>query len=135
MNKPVGIFPTGVFYGKQTEKVYTNNMNFFARLIISAATLMLVTYIVPGITVDSFYTALVAALALGLLNAVVRPVLVILTLPITILTLGIFIFIINASLFLFVASFVDGFEVSGLVSALIGSILVSIISGIANKLS
>ncbi|MCF7815411.1 MAG: phage holin family protein [Candidatus Pacebacteria bacterium] len=110
-------------------------MNFFARLIISAATLMLVTYIVPGITVDSFYTALVAALALGLLNAVVRPVLVILTLPITILTLGIFIFIINASLFLFVASFVDGFEVSGLVSALIGSILVSIISGIANKLS
>jgi putative membrane protein len=108
-------------------------MKLIARLLITALSLVLVTYIVPGIHVSGAYAAIVAALFLGLVNAVVRPVLILLTLPVTILTLGIFIFIINASLFLFVASFVDGFEVANFTVALLGSILVSIMSGIANK--
>ncbi len=108
-------------------------MKFIVRLVLTASALMLVTYIVPGIAVDSIYTAIIAAFLLGILNAVIRPILVILTLPITILTLGIFIFVINAGIFMFVASFVDGFHVDGFLSALIGSLLVSIISGIAHR--
>jgi putative membrane protein len=108
-------------------------MKFIARLLITALALILVTYIIPGIVVSGFYPAIIAAFILGIMNAIVRPILVILTLPITILTLGIFIFVINASIFLFVASFVDGFSVSGFVPALLGSILVSIISGIMHK--
>ncbi len=114
--------------------VYTGvTMKLLVRLLITSFALVLATYIVPGIAVDGPYTALIAALVLGILNAVIRPVLVLLTLPVTILTLGLFIFVINASLFLFVASFVDGFSVDGFLPALLGSILVSIISGIANK--
>ena len=109
-------------------------MKFIARLLIVALALVLVTYIVPGIVVSGFYPAVISAFILGILNAIVRPILVILTLPVTILTLGLFIFVINAGLFLFVASFVDGFSVSGFWSALAGSIIVSIISSIANKL-
>lgn len=113
--------------------VYTSSMKLIARLLITALALVLVTYIVPGIHVEGVYSAIIAALFLGLVNAVVRPVLILLTLPVTILTLGIFIFVINAFLFLFVASFVDGFTVASFTSALLGSILVSIMSGIANK--
>ena len=109
-------------------------MRFLARVVITALSLILVTYLLPGITVDSFTTALLVAFVLGLLNAVVRPVLILLTLPITIVTLGLFIFVINAVLFLLVSSFVDGFTVSGFWMALVGSVLVSIFSGIANKL-
>ncbi len=109
-------------------------MKFIARLLITALSLILVTYIVPGIAVTSFVTAIIAAFILGILNAIVRPILVILTLPVTILTLGLFIFVINAGIFLFVASFVDGFHVAGFWSALFGSVLVSIISSIAQKI-
>ena len=108
-------------------------MHFIIRLIVSAFALLLVAHLVPGITITGLYPALIAAFFLGLLNAVIRPILIILTLPITILTLGIFIFIINATLFLFVSSFVDGFYVAGLLPALIGSILVSIVSSIVHK--
>ena len=86
------------------------------------------------ITIDSFYTALIAAIVLGLLNLIARPILVILTLPITLVTLGIFIFVINAGLFLFTASFVDGFTVEGFIPALIGSVLVSIVSAVGNQI-
>ena len=108
-------------------------MKILINLLVTAVTLILVTYIVPGIHIDGFATAFVAALVLGLLNVLVRPILVLLTLPVTILTLGIFIFIINASLFLFVASFVDGFVVESFWSALFGSLLTSIISSLLQK--
>jgi putative membrane protein len=108
-------------------------MQFITRLIISAFALVLIAYILPGITIDGLYPAFIAALILGILNAVVRPVLVILTLPITVVTLGIFIFVINAALFLFVASFVDGFHVDGFLPAFVGSFLVSVVSSIAHK--
>ena len=113
--------------------MYTYGMHFLVRLIVSALALLLVAHIIPGITITGLYPALIAAFFLGLLNAIVRPILIILTLPITVFTLGIFIFVINATLFLFVASFVDGFVVSGLGTALIGSLLVSIISSVVHR--
>ncbi len=107
-------------------------MKIITRFIVSIFALILVTYIVPGIEVTGVYPAIMAALFLGVCNALIRPLLIVLTLPITVLTLGIFILVINAGIFLFVASFVDGFKVDGFVPALLGSILVSIISGVVN---
>jgi putative membrane protein len=78
--------------------------------------------------VESFFTALIAALVLGLVNAVIRPILVILTFPVTLLTLGLFLFVINALLFWLVANIVQGFAVTGFFAALIGSILYSVIT-------
>jgi putative membrane protein len=103
------------------------------RILISALALLIVAYFLPGFTIDGLYTAIIGALILGLLNVLVRPVLIILTLPITLLTLGLFIFVINALLFLFVASFVEGFTVSGFWTAVIASIGVSIISAVGNR--
>lgn len=103
-------------------------LSLLARWIVNAAALMLVAYLYPGVTVDSFVAALLAALALGLVNAVVRPILVLLTLPVTLLTLGLFIFVINALLFWFVAEVVQGFHVSGFGAALLGSILYSVLT-------
>jgi putative membrane protein len=103
------------------------------RIVVTAFALILVAELIPGISIDSVVTALVAAVVLGVLNVLVRPILVILTLPITLLTLGLFIFVINALLFWFVASFLDGFTVSGFWPALAGSIVVSIVSALINK--
>jgi putative membrane protein len=106
---------------------------FLARTAITALTLLLVAEVIPGIEVDSLTTALIAAFVLGILNAIVRPILIFFTLPITILTLGLFIFVINALLFLFVASFVQGFSVSGFWTGLFGSLIVSIVSSAVSK--
>src|ERR1700687_529508 len=103
-------------------------LTLLARWILNAAALLLVAYLYPGVQVESFFAAAMAALLLGLVNAVVRPILVILTLPVTILTLGLFIFVINALLFWFVAEIVRGFTVSGFAAALVGSILYSVIT-------
>ena len=102
--------------------------------LINAVALMAVAYLLPGIAVSSFVTALVAALVLGLVNAVIRPVLILLTLPATILTLGLFIFVINGLLFWFVASFVKGFNVAGFWSAVFGAIVYALISWAASAL-
>ncbi len=96
--------------------------------LINAIALMAVAYLLPGIAVASFLTALVAALVLGLVNAVIRPVLILLTLPATLLTLGLFIFVINGLLFWFVGSFISGFVVSGFWWGVGGAIVYSIVS-------
>jgi putative membrane protein len=103
-------------------------LTLLARWIINAAALLLVAYLYPGVSVESFAAAMIAALVLGLVNAVVRPLLVILTLPVTLLTLGLFLFVINALLFWLVAELVPGFGVSGFGGALLGSILYSLIT-------
>lgn len=108
-------------------------MKFIIRLLLSAGALMLVAYIVPGIHVTSIIPALIAAFLLSIVNALIRPLLIILTFPITILTLGIFIFVINAGLFMFVASFVNGFAVDGFWPALFGSLLMSILTSFLHK--
>lgn len=108
-------------------------MKLISKLLITALALLIAAYFVPGIVIENIYIAMIVAVLLGLLNLIVRPVLVILTLPITIVTLGLFIFIINASIFWFVASFVDGFSVSSFWVALLGSVIVTVISTIGNK--
>ncbi len=100
-------------------------MKLLVRWLLLAAALLLVAYLYPGVSVASFGTAMVAALVLGLLNTVVRPLLVLLTLPVTLLTLGLFLFVINAVMFWFAASVLDGFNVNGFVAALIGSLIYS----------
>ena len=109
-------------------------MKLIVRLLITAIGLLIVSYSVPGIMVESFQVALIAAVLLGLLNLTIRPILRILTLPITFLTFGLSVFVINAGLFLLAASFIQGFSVENLLSALIGSVIVSIISIIGNSL-
>ena len=101
-------------------------MKMLARWGLLAAALLLVAHLYPGVTVRSFGSALVAALVLGLLNALVRPILVLLTLPVTLLTLGLFLFVINAALFYAAASLLDGLHVAGFGAALIGSLIYSL---------
>jgi putative membrane protein len=103
-------------------------LTLIARWILNAAALLLVAYLYPGVHVEGFMPALWAALVLGLVNAVIRPILVILTLPVTVLTLGLFLFVINALLFWAVADIVRGFSVTGFPAALLGSILYSLIT-------
>lgn len=104
------------------------------RWFLAALALLAVAWLYPGVRVDGIAAAAIAALALGLANAVVRPLLVILTLPVTILTLGLFLFVINALLFWAVASVVPGFTVTGFGAALLGSILYSVASLAINAL-
>ena len=103
-------------------------LTLLARWALNAAALLLVGYLYPGVKVDDVIAALIAALVLGLVNAIVRPVLVLLTLPATILTLGLFLFVINAFCFWFVAEAVRGFRVEGALAALVGSVLYSLIT-------
>ena len=96
--------------------------------LINAVALLTVAYLMPSIVVANFTTALVAAVVLGLVNAVIRPILILLTLPATLLTLGLFIFVINGLLFWFVGSYLRGFEVGGFWAGMGGSIVFSIVS-------
>jgi putative membrane protein len=101
-------------------------MKLIVRWLLLAAALLLVAYVYPGVAVKSFGAAMIAAFVLGLLNTVVRPLLVLLTLPVTLLTLGLFLFVINALMFWAAASLLDGFSVNGFGAALIGSLIYSL---------
>ncbi|MES2229742.1 MAG: phage holin family protein [Pseudomonadota bacterium] len=101
-------------------------MKIIVRWLLLAAALLLVAYLYSGVTIRSFGSAMIAAFVLGLLNTLLRPVLVLLTLPVTLLTLGLFLFVINALMFYFAASMLEGFHVAGFGAALIGSLLYSL---------
>jgi putative membrane protein len=103
-------------------------MRLLVAWLINAAALFVLPYLMQSIRVESFTTALIAALVLGLVNTLIRPILVLLTLPVTVLTLGLFILVINGLLFWAVANFVHGFHVAGFWSAIGGAILYSLIS-------
>ena len=109
-------------------------LNLLLVWLINALALLALPYLVPSVQVDGFTTALVAALLLGLVNTLIRPLLVLLTLPVTVLTLGLFVFVINGLLFWFVASFVEGFRVAGFWSAFFGAIVYALISWAASTL-
>ncbi|MCZ4328915.1 phage holin family protein [Castellaniella denitrificans] len=96
--------------------------------ILNAVALLVVAYILPGITVASFGSALIAALVLGLLNTVIKPLLILLTLPLTIVTLGLFLLVLNALVFWFAGSILKGFQVDGFWWAVIGAIVYSLVS-------
>lgn len=110
-------------------------MNILIKILATAATLLLVAYLVPGFAVASFYTALIVAVVLGLVNLIIKPIVVILTLPINILTLGLFTFVINALLLWFVASFIDGFSIDGFIPAFLGALIISIVSWLVGRFS
>lgn len=96
--------------------------------LLNALALLAVTYLLPSIQVSNFGTALIAALALGFINTLVRPILALLTLPITILTLGIFYLVLNGLLFWLASALIPGFQVNGFVAALIGALLYGVIA-------
>lgn len=103
-------------------------MRLLLTWLINAAALFAVPYVMESIHVDSFAAAMVAALILGLVNTLIRPILILLTLPVTVLTLGLFILVINGLMFWAVANFVKGFSVASFSSAIGGALLYSIIS-------
>jgi putative membrane protein len=100
-------------------------MKLLVRWFLLAAALLLVARVYSGVALTGFGAAMIAALVLGLLNTLVRPLLVLLTLPVTLLTLGLFLFVINALMFWAAASLLDGFAVAGFAAALIGSLIYS----------
>ncbi|PJI95600.1 putative membrane protein [Acidovorax sp. 69] len=102
-------------------------MKLLLKWLLSAAALLFVAYIYSGVEVKSFTSALIAAFVIGLFNAVLRPVLVVLTLPVTIVTVGLFLFVINALMFWAAASVLDGFHVTGFGAALLGSLIYSVL--------
>jgi len=100
-------------------------MRLVLKWILSAVALLAVAYVYSGVQVNSFVSALIAAAVIGLLNAVLRPVLVILTLPVSIVTLGLFLFVINALMFWSASGLLNGFHVNGFWAALLGSLIYS----------
>ena len=109
-------------------------MTLILRWVINALALLAVTQLIVGFEVEGLYFALIAALVLGLINAVIRPLLLVLTLPINMLTLGLFTFVINALLIWFASTFLEGFTVSGFLPALLAAIVLWAVSVITNKL-
>ena len=101
-------------------------MKIVVRWVLLAAALLLVAHLYQGVVVQNFGAAMIAALVIGLFNALLRPVLVLLTLPVTLVTLGLFLFVINALMFYFAAGVLAGFHVNGFVAALIGSLIYSL---------
>jgi putative membrane protein len=125
-------------YGQPGEEVligYNSNRtgSGFVRFLIFVLAILLVAHYVPGVVVEGFFSALVTAVVLGLLNLTVRPILFVLTLPIQLVTLGLFTVVINAALLLFVGTILEGFEVANFSTALIASIIISLISWAGNK--
>ena len=100
-------------------------MKLIIKWLLSAAALLAVAYLYSGVQVNSFSAALIAALVIGLFNMILRPVLVVLTLPVTVITLGLFLFVINALMFWSAASMLDGFYVRDFGAALVGSLIYS----------
>lgn len=110
-------------------------INMLIHVVVVALALLLAAYIVPGVVVGSFVVAVVAAIVLGIVNLLVRPVLFILTLPVTILTFGLFSFVLNALMLMLAAYFVNGFRVEGFVPALFASLIVSVAGAVADKIA
>lgn len=108
-------------------------IGFLVRTVITGLGIWLAVYLVPGVSAASTQALVWAAIALGLINAFVRPILVLLTLPFTILTLGLFLLLLNAAMLNLAGWFVDGFEVVGFWSAVFGAIVVSIVSGLCSR--
>jgi putative membrane protein len=109
-------------------------MRFLARLVLNGLAIIVAAWLLPGIQITSSLSALAAGVILGFVNAIVRPVLFFLTLPLTLLTLGLFIFVLNAICFGLTAWLVPGFSVDGFFSAVFGALLVSVVSWILNGL-
>ncbi len=109
-------------------------MNWIIKLLLTGLALIIADYLLDSIHIDGYGTALLAALILGVINTIIRPILVFLTLPITILTLGIFILVINAITFYVTSMFLPGFQIEGFIGAFWGALIVGVISWILNSI-
>ena len=109
-------------------------MRVLINWLITTVAILITAYLLPGVTVRSFVAAVVTALVLGLINAIIRPILVVLTLPLTIVTLGLFIFILNALLVLLTSAIVPGFDVRNFWWALLFSLVFSVVSFILHRI-
>ena len=105
-------------------------MSYIISLLITALAVVITAYILPGVTIKNYGNAIVVAFIMGLVNAVIRPIMVFFTFPITMLTLGLFLFVINACMILLVSAIIPSFKVKGFVSALLFSIILSVINSI-----
>lgn len=110
-------------------------MKFLAQLIISALAVIITSLILPGVHINSPLTGVIVAAVLAVLNAIIKPILVILTIPITVITLGLFLLVINAAIILLASYLVDGFNVQDFWTALFFSIILSLVTSIFNNLS
>jgi putative membrane protein len=108
-------------------------MKLIVKWLLSAVALLAVAHLYSGVVVQTFSAALVAALVIGFLNTVLRPILVVLTLPVTILTLGLFLFVINALMFYWASALLDGFQVRNFGAALIGSLIYTVLGLVINS--
>jgi putative membrane protein len=108
---------------------------FLLHLVLTALALLVVAQLVGGVHVGGFLSAMIAALILGLVNAFVRPVMILLTLPLTIVTLGLFLFVVNALMFWLAAALVPGFQISGFGAALLGSLLFTVLNLLIDRLA
>ncbi|MFW5981033.1 MAG: phage holin family protein [bacterium] len=106
---------------------------FTVSLLLTMVALMSTSVLVPGVYISGFFTVFVSALVFGLINAIIKPIFTILTLPLTIMTFGLFLFVINGLMLLFAASIVPGFYVDGLGSAILGSIVISLINWVVTQ--
>lgn len=113
----------------------STNMHLLLRWLISAAAIFIVPFIVPGVSIENPWNALMAALVIGLINLFIRPILIVLTLPVTVLTLGLFTLVINALLFWLTSTIVEGFVVSGFVAAFLGALAYWLIAWAGNLLT
>ena len=109
-------------------------MNYIFKILLTAVAVLVLAYILPGVEVDNYSTAIWVAFVLGLLFSILKPILVVLTLPVTIITLGLFLFVINAALILLANNWISGFSVSGFWTALLFSILLSFFESFLYKI-
>jgi len=122
------------YSGDKKSRAFRGIIMFLFRLLINVVAILIISYLFPGlISVDGFLSALVAAFLLGIVNVILRPILIFFTLPLTVLTLGLFLLIINGLMLWLVSALVRGFSVNGFWGALIGSLLISIVSWILSR--
>jgi putative membrane protein len=109
-------------------------MRFLLRLLLNGTAIVVAAWFIPGVVLTGIVPALLAGALLGFVNALIRPILLLLTLPFTLITLGLFIFVVNAICFALTAALVPGFEISGFLAAFFGAIVVSLVSWVLNSL-
>jgi len=109
-------------------------MKILSRILITALALLAVAWLLPGVEVDGFYTALIVALVLGVINITLKPILLLLTLPINLITLGLFTFVVNGFFFWLVSAFISGFNVSSFLAAIFGALIVSVFKSLGDNL-
>ncbi len=109
-------------------------MGFLIKLLVTALGLALAAYLIPGIRFDNYGTLIIAAILMGLVNAILKPIVFLLTLPLTLLTFGLFLLILNAGMFALVATMLPGFVVDGFIPALLGWLIVTVVGALVDRL-